>query len=62
MNFRLMTHNEPPVIIYEEDRKRYYAALENYDTDEEISPMEAFLRGKTVKTRARPIELPHQRS
>jgi Fic family protein len=57
MNFWLMTHNEPPLIIYEEDRKQYYAALESYDTNEEIAPMETFLREEAVKTWAKSIKL-----
>lgn len=56
LNYWLMTHQEPPVIIFEEDRKSYYAALERYDTDEAIGPMLDFLREETVKTWAKAIE------
>lgn len=51
------TYDEPPLIIYEEDRKRYYAALESYDTQEDIEPMAVFLREETVKTWAKSLEL-----
>lgn len=57
MNYWLMIHNEPPLIIFEEDNKRYYAALESYDTDEKIEPMTAFLREETIKTWTKPARL-----
>ena len=31
MNYFLVTHNHPPIIIHEEDRKSYYEALEEWD-------------------------------
>lgn len=31
MNYFLMTHNHPPIIIYDEDKKYYYAALQSFD-------------------------------
>lgn len=49
MNCYLLTHDEPPVIICEEDKKAYYTALEKYDTDEEIGGMVAFLQAETAK-------------
>lgn len=49
-NYFLMTHGEPPLIVYDEDKKQYYAALEAYDTGEDIMPMVEFLREQTVKT------------
>ncbi len=50
LNYYLLTHGEPPVIIYDEDKKEYYSALEKYDTEEEIEPMVDFLIKETVKT------------
>lgn len=49
-NYFLMTHNEPPLIVYDEDKKRYYAALEAYDSSEDIMPMVEFFREQTIKT------------
>lgn len=50
MNYWLMCHNHPPVVIHEDVRKTYYAALEQYDADETLQPMIDFLREQTVRT------------
>ena len=50
MNYLLLLLDHPPVIIHEEDRKGYYAALEAWDTDQELEPMVEFLMAQTVKT------------
>ena len=33
MNYFLVLHNHPPIIIHEEDRKKYYAAWEAWDEE-----------------------------
>ena len=50
MNYFLVTHNHPPVIIHEEDRKQYYEGLEAWDIRQDLEPMLAFLQEQTVKT------------
>ncbi len=50
MNYYMMIHGEPPIIIFDEDKGKYYSALEVYDTDEEIEPLYNFLKEQTVKT------------
>jgi len=50
LNYFLMTHSHPPLIIYDEDKALYYAALEAYDRTEEIVPMYDFLRKETERT------------
>lgn len=50
MNYFLVLHNHPPVIIHEEDKKAYYEALEAWDRDQELEPLPAFLRLQTIKT------------
>jgi Fic family protein len=50
MNYFLMTHDEPPIIVYDEDKRLYYAALEKYDTDESIDELYLFLKDQTCKT------------
>lgn len=50
MNYLLVLHGHPPVIIHEEDRKEYYAALEAWDTRQELAPLREFLRWQTEKT------------
>lgn len=50
LNFYLMTKNHPPLIIYEEDKMRYFSALEKYDSQEDISCMYDFLKQQIEKT------------
>lgn len=50
MNYLLVLHGHPPVIIHEEDRKDYYDALEAWDTRQELAPLREFLKGQTEKT------------
>ena len=49
LNYYLITHNHPPLIVYDEDKADYYAALERFDAAEEIAPMLACLERETVK-------------
>lgn len=50
MNYLLVLHDHPPIIIHEEDRKAYYAALEAWDERQELEPLSAFLRDQAEKT------------
>lgn len=50
LNYYLLTRNHPPLIVYDEDKADYYAALERFDAEEDIAPMLAFLERETVKT------------
>ena len=50
MNYILITHSHPPVIVFEEDRKEYYDALEAFDTKQELLPLIDFLKAQLVKT------------
>ncbi len=50
MNYLLLLLGHPPVIIHEEDRKEYYAALEAWDTEQDLDRMKEFLKEQTVKT------------
>lgn len=50
MNYFLVLHNHPPITIHEEDREAYYEALEAWDTRQELTPLQTFLRGQTGKT------------
>lgn len=56
MNYLLVLHDHPPIIIHEEDRRGYYEALEAWDARQELEPLLAFLRAQTEKTWARQIE------
>jgi len=50
LNYFFLLHGHPPVVIHEEDKAAYYAALERYDVSEELEAMTIFLRGQVEKT------------
>lgn len=50
MNYILMINNLPPLIVYDEDKKYYYAALEKFDKDDDIKSMYEFLKYEMEKT------------
>ena len=53
LNYWLMINNYPPTIVYEEDRRAYYDALQDYDEQEDLTPLVQFLEAQTVKTWSR---------
>ena len=61
LNYFLMTHNHPPIIVYDDDKRAYYDALEKYDTAEEITPMWVFLKAQAEKTWEKPLDRERQR-
>ena len=50
MNYFLIIHNYPPIIIFEEDKKEYYSALEEYDKNIDLKPFITFLKEQSIKT------------
>lgn len=56
MNYLLVLHGYPPIIIHEEDRKEYYAALEAWDARQELAPLREFLEWQTEKTWEKQVE------
>ena len=50
MNYFLLQHNHPLIIVYQEDRKLYYAALEAWDKEQDLKAMQLFLKMETVRT------------
>ena len=56
MNYILLLNNHPPVIVFEEDRKAYYTALEAWDERQELDPLIAFLKDQTAKTWQKQID------
>ena len=50
MNYLLLIHNHPPVIIYTEDKKDYYAALESFDCELDLKPLTRFIKSQLEKT------------
>ena len=45
-----MINNLPPLIVYDEDKKHYYAALEKFDEEDDLSPMIEFFKYEMEKT------------
>ena len=60
MNYLLLLLDHPPVIIHEEDRKEYYAALEAWDAEQELDRMKEFLKEQTVKTWQKQLDRRHR--
>ena len=56
MNYLLVLHNHPPIVIHEEDRRAYFAALEAWDSVQDLQPLVAFLKEQTGKTWQKQIE------
>ncbi len=50
LNYYLMTHDYPPLILHNEDKKTYYLALAVYDKAGEINGFIDFLKEQMVKT------------
>ena len=51
-----MINDYPPIIVYEEDRRAYYDALQDYDEQEDLAPLVQFLEAQTVKTWSRNMD------
>ena len=49
-NYLLVTHDHPPIIVFEEDRMAYYGALQVWDEEGDLEPMLDLLRAEAVKT------------
>lgn len=56
MNYLLVLHNHPPIVIHEEDRRAYFEALEAWDSTQDLKPLILFLKEQTVKTWKKQIE------
>ena len=57
LNYYLMVHNHPPLIVYDEDKRLYYESLQKYDEDEELSALYEFLKYQVEKTWKKAIVL-----
>ncbi|KLU60923.1 adenosine monophosphate-protein transferase SoFic [Peptococcaceae bacterium CEB3] len=50
MNYYLMAHDHPPLIVYDEHKRLYFECLERYDKAEELSPLVEFMKYEIEKT------------
>ena len=56
MNYFLVLHNHPPIVIHEEDRREYFEALEAWDSRQELDLLIGFLEDQCVKTWQKQID------
>lgn len=56
MNYILMMHDVPPIIIFDEDKKYYYAALEQFDESADLQPTVEFFKYEMEKTWAKTLD------
>lgn len=57
LNYYLMIRNHPPLIVHDEEKGKYYAALQKYDETEDLAPLYGFLRDETEKTWAKTLSV-----
>lgn len=50
LNYFLISHGHPPMIIFEEDKKKYYEALRAWDIEQSIDEMVCFMEEEVSKT------------
>ena len=55
MNYLLVLHNHPPIIVFDDDKMAYYGAMEVWDAEGDLAPMTSFLKAECVKTWAAPL-------
>ncbi|MEG2083765.1 MAG: Fic family protein, partial [Oscillospiraceae bacterium] len=50
LNYYLITHGHPPLVIFISERELYLDCLARYDEDEELDPLVELLKYETVRT------------
>jgi Fic family protein len=50
VNYYLMIHNHPPLIVYDEDKRLYYECLQKYDETEDLNSLYEFFKYETERT------------
>ena len=59
LNYFLMIHNHPPLIVFEQDRRQYYAGLQKYDEMEDLEMLQEFFVLQVEKTWQKQLEMLH---
>jgi len=62
LNYFLMIHDHPPLIIHDEDKGAYYDALAVYDNSEDLEPMFVFLKRQAIRTWEKTLERDRRRN
>lgn len=57
MNYFLMIHDHPPLIVFDEDKEIYYKGLQEYDASEILDNLHQFFKYETEKTWRKPLAL-----
>ena len=57
LNYFLMINNYPPLIVFEEDRRAYYAGLQTYDEVEDLTNLQQFFIEQLEKTWSKQLDL-----
>lgn len=50
MNYVLLCAGHPPVVLFDEDKRAYFDALEAFDTTGDLEPFKKFLMAEVIKT------------
>ena len=62
VNYILLTNDLPPIIIYDEDKKYYYACLEKFDEEEDLSLTIEFFKYEMDNTWSKTLDLKEGKS
>ncbi len=57
MNYFLMTHEHPPIVIRNETKNEYYNALDCYDKTGELDGFVAYIKKETIETWEEPRQV-----
>lgn len=57
LNYYFMINNQPPLVVYAEDKGFYYACLNKYDEQEQLGSLEEFLKYEVEKTWEKTLSL-----
>jgi len=49
-NYFLMINDAPPLIVYDDEKSKYYNALNKYDTHEDIEPLYSLFESNSLRT------------
>jgi Fic family protein len=50
MNYYLMIHNHPPLVVRNDTKNEYYSALEKFQLDEDIAPLYEYMKTECIET------------
>lgn len=57
MNYFLMTHDHPPIVVRNETKDEYYRALDQYDRTGELDDFVAYMKKETIVTWRKPEQV-----